>query len=440
MAALMLLVCMAWLTACSDNDDGSPKGGVANEMAGHWYYTDDNVIWSLTFKADGTGTATINTYAYGGWAAETTTLQYTIADNLVTIKPARGEVFVGVAGIVGNSLSLTDGDVVFMLTRYDGSESKINELKAEYEDNLIDPLPSVSPGNENMSQVELDNIVNLLYRDLGGYEYKQLLLEKIRLTGKDFQGNRANPITPNSNIVYDTWTAAFTVINKANFLVAAIENSDNTGLDEQTLRAYADEARAIRCIVYLNIAQLWGNVPYITTYDKDNTFDATQMQILSPQDLYAELDNTLRNIDMLADREHGVTKETVKAMLGEIALCRGNREEAAQLLSGCQPDFSIVVSEQDSPEIYQALGDRIPNYTPEKTNLLLQEAMLGSNADAHTLAEAWRANGLSWGYWSMLKRIGLAQETAGCEEHELLMPLPQIELEVNAALKQNPGY
>lgn len=66
--------------------------------------------------------------------------------------------------------------------------------------------------------------------------------------------------------------------------------------------------------------------------------------------------------------------------------------------------------------------------------------MLGSNADAHTLAEAWRANGLSWGYWSMLKRIGLAQETAGCEEHELLMPLPQIELEVNAALKQNPGY
>lgn len=121
MAALMLLVCMAWLTACSDNDDGSPEGGVANEMTGHWYYTDDNVIWSLTFKADGTGTATVNTYAYGGWAAETTTLQYTIADNLVTIKPARGEVFVGVAGIVGNSLSLTDGDVVFMLTRYDGS-------------------------------------------------------------------------------------------------------------------------------------------------------------------------------------------------------------------------------------------------------------------------------------------------------------------------------
>ena len=117
----MLLVCMAWLTACSDNDDGSPEGGVANEMAGHWYYTDDNVIWSLTFKADGTGTATVNTYAYGGWAAETNTLQYTIADNLVTIKPARGEVFVGVAGIVGNSLSLTDGDVVFMLTRYDGS-------------------------------------------------------------------------------------------------------------------------------------------------------------------------------------------------------------------------------------------------------------------------------------------------------------------------------
>lgn len=161
-------------------------------------------------------------------------------------------------------------------------------------------------------------------------------------------------------------------------MAAAIEKSDNTGLDEQTLRAYADEARAIRCIVYLNIAQLWGNVPYITTYDKDNTFNATQMQILSPQDLYAELDNTLRNIDMLTDREHGVTKETVKAMVGEIALCRGNREEAAQLLSGCQPDFSIVVSGQDSPEIYQALGDRIPNYTPEKPTCCCRKPCLAA--------------------------------------------------------------
>lgn len=38
------------------------------------------------------------------------------------MKLAVGEVLVAVAGITGNSMSLTDGDSAVMLTRYDGGE------------------------------------------------------------------------------------------------------------------------------------------------------------------------------------------------------------------------------------------------------------------------------------------------------------------------------
>lgn len=51
------------------------------------------------------------------------------------MKLAVGEVLVAVAGITGNSMSLTDGDSAVMLTRYDGGEEKINELRKEVENN-----------------------------------------------------------------------------------------------------------------------------------------------------------------------------------------------------------------------------------------------------------------------------------------------------------------
>ena len=59
------------------------------------------------------------------------------------MKLAVGEVLVAVAGITGNSMSLTDGDSAVMLTRYDGGEEKINELRKEVENNcdVLEPAP-----------------------------------------------------------------------------------------------------------------------------------------------------------------------------------------------------------------------------------------------------------------------------------------------------------
>lgn len=65
------------------------------------------------------------------------------------MKLAVGEVLVAVAGITGNSMSLTDGDSAVMLTRYDGGEEKINELRKEVENNcdVLEPAP-IYPNEE----------------------------------------------------------------------------------------------------------------------------------------------------------------------------------------------------------------------------------------------------------------------------------------------------
>ena len=65
------------------------------------------------------------------------------------MKLAVGEVLVAVAGITGNSMSLTDGDSAVMLTRYDGGEEKINELRKEVENNCdVLELALIYPNEE----------------------------------------------------------------------------------------------------------------------------------------------------------------------------------------------------------------------------------------------------------------------------------------------------
>lgn len=132
--------------------------------------------------------------------------------------------------------------------------------------------------------------------------------------------------------------------------------------------------------------------------------------------------------------------ETVKALRAEIALSSGNKEEAQYLLGNCSSDFSITVDEQTDSEIYRIFGGRLPNYTSEKTALLLKEAGMEASADKSSLSAEWKEQKQYWGYWTMLKRTGQALTVAGCEAYELLIPLPQSEIERFPALLQNPGY
>lgn len=441
----MFIVCAFVLAGCSDSDGDVT---VEDSLAGNWYSTKDETIYTVEFHKDGTGELAAYTYSsipgvtgyYMGWTAKGVSFQYTLVENLLTVKPAvSGEVLVAVAGITGNSMSLTDGDFAVMLTRYDGSEEKINELKKEYEDNLEELLPDGSHQEENFWQQEsyVQSAIFGIYSNLRSYEYKQLLLEKIRLTGKDFDEHPAPAITSYDSHVSDAWSAAYRVISNANVVINALEAID----DSYERTAYINEAKVLRCMVYYNLSQLWGNVPYVTVAGTSDNYDEIlHSPIRSPQDLCWELANVLQDITHLPGGEWRITMETVKALRAEIVLSLGSKEEAGYLLRDCRSDFNIAIGELSAPEMYRVFGESLANYTPEKTALLLKEAGMEATADKSALPVEWKARKQDWGYWIMLKRTGLAQAVTGCETYELLMPLPQSEIDRLPALLQNPGY
>lgn len=446
---VMLLTCLILFVSCSNSDDDV---SVKNGVAGNWYCIEDETIYAVEFRKDGTGAVTSHTYSSiptaegykNGWVSENIPFQYTLVENLLTVRLSGGEVLVAVVGITGNSLSLVSGDSAVMLALYDGSEREIDELKKKYEDELMDnikiPVPADTIREEYFWKNEnnVQSAISAIYRDLLNYEYKQLQLEKIRLTRTGFDDCPAPAITPYDGNVADTWNAAYKVINETNMAINALET---VGGDLHNCIAYLNEAKALRCMVYYNLSKLWGRVPYITISRASDNYDEILCSpVLWPQEMCAQLDATLQEIGYLPECGGHITMETVKALRAEIALSSGNKEEAQYLLGNCSSDFSITVDEQTDSEIYRIFGGRLPNYTSEKTALLLKEAGMEAPADKSSLSAEWKEQKQYWGYWTMLKRTGQALTVAGCEAYELLMPLPQSEIERFPALLQNPGY
>ena len=97
-------------------------------------------------------------------------------------------------------------------------------------------------------------------------------------------------------------------------------------------------------MVYYNLSQLWGSVPYITVPATSNNYDEIlHSPVRSPQDLCWGLLNELQDITRLPEGGWRITMETVKALRAEIALSLGYNDEAGYLLRDCQSDFSIAV-------------------------------------------------------------------------------------------------
>lgn len=428
---LWAIFCLSLFASCS-NDEDVPQDG----LPGYWYCSDGSRIYCLAFSPNGTGQVTYHTYSDGLWDKQVLPLQYTLYDGLLTIKPEGSEIRTGIVGINGNSMSFTDGSSAIMFTRYNGSETIINELKKEYEDSLEEPHGIEW---EFTTENSVRSVISSIYNHLCDYEYRQMLLEKIRLTQKDFYDRPMPGITPSATHVADTWDTAYQIINMANWVINELNKID---MNERWRIAYINEAAALRCMVYYNLSQLWGRVPYVTeSRNNESSHEAIQYSpVLSQEELCPVLDDILQDISILPEDKYRITGEAVKSLRAEIALSLGHKEKARYLLQDCQANFYLLVDESSHPDIYHAFGNSIPNYTPEKTALLLKEACMETPEDTSAILTGWETQKLWWGYWTMLKRTGQAKAMAGCEDYELLMPVPQAAIDFLPSLTQNPGY
>lgn len=103
--------------------------------------------------------------------------------------------------------------------------------------------------------------------------------------------------------------------------------------------------------------------------------------------------------------------------------------------------FIVACSNPDEKETNPLIGYWYTAYNDRAVSLRIDENGTGEATFYIYNGEKWeKSDTPAYGHWAMLRRTGKAQEICGCEEHELLLPIPKDELIYNRNLTQNPGY
>lgn len=266
-------------------------------------------------------------------------------------------------------------------------------------------------------------------------------------------------ITPNTSLVSSAYNNAYTTVNYLNMLIdhADYLNQYSDKFEDDEVQSIIAQATGLRAFLYYNVAMLWGNVVLMTkTYDNiDDRLDLAQSSQAEVFDFVKK--EIAKAIPMLSN-DYGTalknkcffTKDDAYMLLAEINLAMKNSSEASDALSYIDTS-KYNASIDDVTSIYNG---NIENAKPVIFALSLEGhyqpvytlghyTMLSNHAKGSTngLATQWKdAKCAEYGYWAALKHLGLAQSVTGCEDYELLMPIPQSELYTNNKMTQNPGY
>lgn len=429
-------VCLAAVLMSCVQDDNSSDGQLSRDVYGHWFYIEDNELSCLTFNPDGSGDCVRHIWKDSEWTEETYQFDFTVSDEALVFNTEEG-VWMCPAAVTGGSMSVSAEGRIIVMTRYSGNIGDLEEQKRYIEENWIENGSGhLDPDEFPNTEKDLLTIVDALYEDLVKFVENQLQLERIRLTHEDFYGNEAY-IEPYGDYVEDAWNAVYEVIYKSTYEINRLGSLSENEVDmtQSAISAYTNEVKALKSMAMFGAAQLWGQVVDVTDCD------AGEYAIMSAESTYSALENMLLDIDSDLPEHNGsyrISAEAVKALRAEIALTCGDMQKAGDLLKNCRADFSLSIA--PNSYTYELFGDAIPVYTPVKIDLLLQEANMGEDGSASDLDTSWNRNKLYYGYWPMLKRTGLAQSVSGCEDHELLMPIPAAVLMMMDDMYQNPGY
>lgn len=398
------------------NDPEQPNSEL--NIEGYWYMVMEDHIYTLDVR---TGQAILVDYSYedSEWNKDEMTLIYTISESEIVVQIIGQDVWRADVAVTGDVLSISNDEITYLFARYDGLESSLEEVKREIEENIIEETPSDNITTDDLFNSE-SNIVAVLssvYLSMIDAFAEQLNLENIRINKVDLFG-MPKSITPDSQEVLTTWEKWYKVANDAKFLVEH--------LDVELYPNYYSEAVALKAFVYYNLAMLYGIVVEYESIDNCAIYNASETLDM--------VEDMLSSLGEVSDEKYRLSNADIMVIRAEVALYRGAKEQALSLLAD-DADFELSIDSARFPQYYTLFGDAITIYSEPKTELLRKEiGDENTNADWLSLEEE------RYGYWAMLKRTETACEVVGCEEYELLMPIPQFEIVRNPQLVQNDGY
>lgn len=349
------------------------------------------------------------------------------------------------------------------------------------DEEFLDSEPNSPVHEDELFQTE-ENVKAAIagcYMNIVAFTSRQLYLEAVRTN--QVQANPQSLFTPQSDEMQELWERGWNVIANANVILNVLKDKSLSF----PVESYIAETEAIRAFTYYNMAQLWGDLPL---RDESTANDPVALGSKPKEEVLRHLlERVQASADnMSEDVEYGLASHWMARMLeAEIRLELKDYDAAANALrevTECgrfsfQPEsdfynqqtpetiFALYVAYDDLGGFNSSLqkGEFQPVYRYATALLMYAEAMnrLGRTAEAidalrrlgyegeagdasatdHAIATMWKSLiGPDYGYWALLKRLGLAVELLGIETYQQLFPIPLEELMLNPGMTQNPGY
>lgn len=292
------------------------------------------------------------------------------------------------------------------------------------------------------------------------------------------------PIRSSESNIHDCWINSYQALNRIASLYRA---------DAMYRAVYSPYLNVYRDLCYYQMLIWWGgvvvmpNAGFGSCADPSRTSESSILQMLEE-----ELVEAIRNLDEKkcvafatnANDALFVSKDVARILLAKVYMYQQKWAAASDLLQKVV-DKNIYFMEKvptkytsESKDLILALmfgiGSRasrvnvdgspeevVPIMTTTDVKLLYAECQihLGNNAKASKyISEVGNINGISGtnvsvegikqlrkslklqDYFAFLKRNGLAMKELGLEKYQLLLPIPQNEIDMNPNFTQNPGY
>lgn len=263
------------------------------------------------------------------------------------------------------------------------------------------------------------------YSELSNYLKLQLEIEG-RICKGDFSDLNAS-----SSTIKDLWVKAYKVVTDCAIALTYLPVSN-----PQNIMFYQYQFSALRGVIEYQLATTWGHAWFYNTPPEPTDIPVT----CKGEDLLASAySDLLYSSEMTGSIPAGyIDNATALAFMSFVQLTRGRPETIAPIVKDIKEKYhknEVVFSfyytnpmnNQQTPiEVFNA-----------KTLQLLNDEAAGQ---LDKVIEGWRNSGLTYGYWQMLTRTKKAPSVVGCQEYQMLFPIPKYVLEADVNMVQNPGY
>lgn len=167
---------------------------------------------------------------------------------------------------------------------------------------------------------------------------------------REFYNNNLTPINPNLSAI---WSVAYNLIYQSNAIIAGL--NDASGVNESLKNQLEGEALFIRAYTHFHLANLFGDIPYITTTDYRENAKASRMLRTSVlgrvvQDLENSKQKLSENYTYSKNERVRVNKWVASAFLARVYLYIGDWDKA-------EAESNIVINNTALFELAANLDD-----------------------------------------------------------------------------------